>query len=124
MPWHLSKSDPRKVYDERHNGVCVCQTAEQAALIRDAVNAHRHDSRQIPDAPATSTSIAPEPIPHGLLDTYEPDRCCGRILAKALASGSLSNETVWECPVCCTTWKATQAGPVRHWGPVPMIVVF
>ena len=39
MPWHLSRSDPRKVYDERHEAVCVCQTAEQAALIVEAVRA-------------------------------------------------------------------------------------
>ena len=33
MSWHLSKSDPRKVYDSYHNMVCVCQNAEQARLI-------------------------------------------------------------------------------------------
>lgn len=37
MPWHLSKSDPRKVYDERHEPICVCQTPEQAARIVAAV---------------------------------------------------------------------------------------
>lgn len=38
MPWHLSKSDPRKVYDQTHGVVGVMQTAEQAALIVEAVN--------------------------------------------------------------------------------------
>lgn len=38
MPWHLSKSDPRKVYDSHHDVVCVCMTALQAAGIVLAVN--------------------------------------------------------------------------------------
>ena len=38
MPWHLSKSDPRKVYDSYHNMVCVCQNENQSALIVKAVN--------------------------------------------------------------------------------------
>ncbi len=38
MPWHLSKSDPRKVYDSLHQPVCVCHKEEQAALIVKAVN--------------------------------------------------------------------------------------
>ena len=45
MPWHLSKSDPRKVYDSRHEMVCVCQTAEQARIIVDAVVAHGPQTR-------------------------------------------------------------------------------
>lgn len=38
MPWHLSVSDPRKVYDSWHEVVCVCQDRAQAALIVDSVN--------------------------------------------------------------------------------------
>ena len=41
MPWHLSKSDPRKIYDETHDMVCVCRTNEQAAMVVAAVNIHR-----------------------------------------------------------------------------------
>lgn len=38
MGWHLSKSDPRKVYDERHTEICIACTGEAAALIVAAVN--------------------------------------------------------------------------------------
>jgi hypothetical protein len=44
IPWHLSKSDPRKVYDERHTEICVCVTPESAALIVTAVNRLRSES--------------------------------------------------------------------------------
>ena len=44
MPWHLSKSDPRKVYDERHEAVCVCQKPEQALIVVTAVNRLRKDT--------------------------------------------------------------------------------
>jgi len=37
--WHLSLSNPRKVYDGRHEQVCVCETPEQAELIVAAVRA-------------------------------------------------------------------------------------
>ena len=39
MPWHQSLSNPRKVYDDRHEQVCVCETPEQAELIVAAVRA-------------------------------------------------------------------------------------
>ena len=38
MGWHLSKSDPRKVYDERHTEICIACTDEAAALIVAGVN--------------------------------------------------------------------------------------
>ena len=41
MPWHLSKSDPRKIYDETHDMVCVCRTNDQAAMVVEAVNRYR-----------------------------------------------------------------------------------
>ena len=40
MPWHQSVSNPRKVYNERHEQVCICETPKQAALIVEAVRAH------------------------------------------------------------------------------------
>ena len=39
MPWRRSLSNPRKVYNERHEQVCICETPEQAALIVEAVRA-------------------------------------------------------------------------------------
>ena len=78
MPWHLSKSDPRKVYDSQHQTVCVCQTAEQAALIVRAVQAF---------GPQTETIRLREPNPvygpggivmwateTALLDIHEPEK--------------------------------------------------
>ena len=38
MPWHRSLSNPRKVYNERHEQACICETPEQATLIVEAVN--------------------------------------------------------------------------------------
>lgn len=44
--WHLSRSDLRKIYDERHFAVCVCQTPEQAILIIRAVNLFQKESAE------------------------------------------------------------------------------
>ena len=41
MPWHSSKSDPRKVYDQNHDVVCVCMNPAQATQIVSAVNQAR-----------------------------------------------------------------------------------
>jgi hypothetical protein len=61
MPWHLSKSDPRKVYDSYHNMVCVCQNAEQAKLIVDAVREFQPHTElafpAVPDATADHPAI-------------------------------------------------------------------
>ena len=38
MPWHLSRSNPAKVYDERHTEICIACTGEAAALIVAGVN--------------------------------------------------------------------------------------
>ena len=56
MPWHQSLSNPRKVYNERHEQVCVCETPEQAALIVEAVNANR--AKPLESQPYTETRPA------------------------------------------------------------------
>jgi hypothetical protein len=47
MPWHQSVSNPRKVYNERHEQVCICETPEQAALIVEAVRAFVPPSKPV-----------------------------------------------------------------------------
>jgi hypothetical protein len=130
MHWHLSKSDPRKVYDSYHNTVCVCQTADQASLIVGAVNASGKQQDAIklrePSFPAEkeesakvsqSTGSAP-----ALPDTWESDECCGKPLTRALRSGILRTDD-WLCPSCGAEWKAEQRGAVRHWTPAALVAL-
>jgi hypothetical protein len=60
MPWHVSKSDPRKLYDGRHETVCVCQNAEQAALIVESVNQHGYRADPVSGAEFSKSAI-PKP---------------------------------------------------------------
>ena len=127
MPWHLSKSDPRKVYDERHEMVCVCQTAEQAALIVDAIRARQGSLRlQEQEEPEKKTvtlgetgGFATPPV----TDTFEPDECCGTLLSRALRKGIPESLDAWMCGKCGMEWKPTLYGSLRHWTPRPLIAV-
>ena len=142
MGWHLSKSDPRKVYDQRHVMVCVCQSPEQAALIVRAVTAlpMQFDSR-IELRELASGGPAPEGKPyiagehahdagHAIfpavpLDTFEPDdTCCGKAIAKAARAGVLKSLQSWECEKCGCAWSPKINGGVRHWSPVPAAILF
>ena len=70
MPWHLSKSDPRKIYDETHEMVCVCRTNEQAAMVVEAVNRYRQpDMIGFPSPLESALLPAVLPIP----DLVKPD---------------------------------------------------
>ena len=98
--------------------VCVCQTAEQARLIVDAVTAH---------APQAETIRLREPAPLRVapLDTFEPDdSCCGREIAKAARSGVLASLQLWTCPKCGLDWAPQLMGGIRHWTPRPAVAVF
>ena len=128
MPWHQSKADPRKVYDHRHETVCVCQNSDQAALIVRAVNS-------LPGAADTFVKLR-EPVaahppqtvgetPKDLLDTFEQDEtCCGKEIAKAGRAGVLASVISWNCPKCETEWVPTVNGPIRHWAPVAAVMIF
>lgn len=137
MPWHLSKSDPRKVYDERHEPVCVCQTPEQAARIVAAVTGKSQEvvrlrepvvlgnlselSKQFPDA------VMPDPEREtiSLTDSFEPDGgCCTARIMKSSRDGVLKSLTSWECQKCGTEWTPTSAGMFRHWSPKPAVMIF
>jgi hypothetical protein len=131
MPWHLSKSDPRKVYDTHHNAVCVCQNADQAKLIAHAVNAlAKNEAIKLrePSVPAGKESAEDRLSAGGAsghakadapLDTFDHDECCGKHLSRALRNGMKGDD--WLCPSCGCEWKAEARGPLRHWTPVTMI---
>ena len=66
-----------------------------------------------------------------MINTYEPDFCCGDALSEALRSGALDDTDVWTHEKCGVIWRATRtdAEPplevwVRHWTPHEHIEVF
>lgn len=124
MPWHLSKSDPRKVYDSYHNMVCVCQTSDQARLIVEAVKAH--GSPQAEPIKLREPAVVPDATADaGPLDTFEPEEgCCGREIAKAGRAGVLKSLLSWDCPMCGCAWTPQTLGSVRHWTPQPAAIIF
>jgi len=66
MPWHRSVSNPCKVYNERHEQVCICETPEQAALIVEAVRAFVPSSKPVEKQEvAPRKSKKPEPVDDG-----------------------------------------------------------
>ena len=115
MPWHLSKSDPRKVYDERHQTVGVMQTPEYAAQIVAAVNGQPLPAQQIK---------LREPEPPKPMHVNQAEGCCARALAKASLSGELEAVKLFECPKCGTRYKGGTIGPVTHWEAQSDVVVF
>jgi hypothetical protein len=115
MPWHLSKSDPRKVYDERHQVVCVCQTAEQAERIVNAVAGQPSQPQQ--------TKLR-EPEPPKPVHTHQAEGCCAKALGKASLSGVLDNLQPFECPKCSTTYWPKVQGPVTVWEARADVMVF
>jgi hypothetical protein len=141
MPWHLSRSDPRKVYDGMHQPVCVCQTMDQAALIVRAVNALGPESDSIrlreqtrpeekesaqsrlkPESGASEHAKADAPLTHV---TVQAEGCCAKQIAKASLSGVLDRLQPWECPKCGTTyWPRRQGFLVINWEARAAAMVF
>jgi len=127
MPWHLSKSDLCKVYDSRHETVCICQNAEQAALIVQAVNAlprADQDSFIRLREPVNTANTANAVSAVSLTHTHAAEGCCARAIAKAIGSGVMNSLTVWECPKCGTEYHARREGPVVHWEARAAVQVF
>ena len=114
MPWHLSKSNPCKVYDERHEVVCVCSTAEQAARIVANATGQPVQSVKLREPAETSAPT----------DIFVHDECCNAPLSKAIRSGRLARETLWSCPRCGCDWTVCDGGAVRKWEPVSMLAVW
>lgn len=137
MPWHLSRSDPRKVYDERHEPVCVCQTPEQAARIVAAVTGKSQEVLRLKE-PAQRFDFADGgPLPEGqpylvgervceqtaLLNSFDDDECCAPRIAKAGREGRLKSATAWTCPKCGCDWTVSERGAIRHWSPVSDVMI-
>ena len=118
MPWHLSTSDPRKLYDERHEVVCVCTTAEQARFILEAVLAGGKASELRLREPTTET-----PKVAVRTHSFEPDECCGRHIARAIQRGTIALD-FWSCPACHCEWRPETSanGAVVHWRPYPALM--
>jgi hypothetical protein len=126
MPWHLSKSDPRKVYDSYHNMVCVCQTAEQAKLVVDSVNECKPQPETIKlREPIQHPDILPPvreiPLTHV---TVQAEGCCAKLIAKASISGALDRMQPWECPKCGTTYWPRRERPLVNWEARAAALVF
>ena len=138
MPWHLSKSDSRKVYDERHNTVCVCENSVYSRIIVEAVNVAEISRKEtIANKPTDQGSaggeqlhahgVSPatirlkEPLPMAPVDAFAPDDCCGKLIIKASRDGVLRSVTAWQCPKCGEEWKPETrfangaAFPYRYW---------
>lgn len=58
-----------------------------------------------------------------MLQSYEPDPCCGKHISKAIRSEELDKREEWECPKCGLLWKPALEGTVRHWSPKPIFLV-
>jgi hypothetical protein len=74
------------------------------------------DSSPIPDDPK------PAPAAAGPLNAYEPDKCCGRRISKALRSDLLNAVDEWTCPECGEKWTPEMRGAIRYWMPRPYFI--
>lgn len=59
-----------------------------------------------------------------ILETFDADPCCSRRLSQAIAGGFTREVETWTCTKCSTEWKARMVGPVKHWEPAPLIMIF
>lgn len=128
MPWHQSQSVPTKVYDSRHEAVCICASPDQAALIVKAVNALGPDAQGSfvklretpPGGEVTSGHSGEQPLVH----VTQAEGCCAKHIGKASLSGVLNNLQPWECPKCGTTYWPKRAGPTVNWTARADAVIF
>jgi hypothetical protein len=116
MPWHRSKSNPRKVYNSRHEEVCICETEEQAVRLVAEANG---EARPLPPPAPMANEGVPKPT-----DIVNEDECCSPRLTKALRNG-MSAES-WVCPSCGCTWTvaADEARRMRRWSPEVAIAIW
>jgi hypothetical protein len=121
--WHQSKSDPRKVYDERHQQACLCETPEQAALIVEAINNLGPDRYRGKGIAENHQSIAGVPEQTDApAHTFTEDACCGPRISRAIRNGTIGQSN-WTCPKCGCEWACEDNWPVLHWAPKPMLEV-
>lgn len=58
-----------------------------------------------------------------MLQSFEPDECCGDDLADALLSGELDTAETWTHEGCGQQWRPIEFEGVRHWHPHESIEV-
>ena len=59
------------------------------------------------------------------MNSFAPDPCCGKPLAKALMNETLAHVNSWECPKCGTEWKPRLSNPLmRYWEPQTHAALF
>jgi hypothetical protein len=139
MPWHLSKSDPRKVYDSYHNTVGVMQTADQASLVVTAVNAFgpsddmaiklrepvaragKESAEVTQSGGGSEHAKKAEPPP---THASTADGCCGVTIGRAMQSGALDGMTSFTCPKCGTLYEPKRQGPLINWEARAAVMVF
>jgi hypothetical protein len=148
--WHLSKSNPCKVYDERHQVAALATSPEYAARIVAAVTGKAQEVIRLREpvdrmgqtdqyAYPTRTGVNALSIsdleaatshfsntnegPKSVLNSFEPDDCCGKHISKASRAGVLEAVTTWTCERCGTDWKPTTMGNIRHWKPESDIAI-
>jgi hypothetical protein len=112
MPWHLSRSNPLKVYDSYHVEACVASTPELAAFIARAANGAIAANMTVP----LRLSEPARPEPAREMDLVDQDDCCGPKLVRALNRGV--NFDTWFCPACGCEWRVRMEESVRRWSPV------
>lgn len=121
MPWHVSVSVPTKVYDSRHEAVCICASAEQAALIVRAVNALPADAQG--SFVKLREQVNPPNVPP-LTHTSRAEGCCAKAFSRDSLSGILNSMAIFECPKCGTQYLPKREGPVVNWTARADVAVF
>lgn len=57
-----------------------------------------------------------------MIQTHDPDECCGKWLDLAIIFDIDSDE--WECPECGMPWSARHVGPVKMWEARPAVAIW
>jgi hypothetical protein len=137
VPWHLSKSNPCKIYDERHEVAALATSPEHAARIVAAVTGKSQEVVRLKEPAKTFDFADGGPVPEGktylvgehvcetvmALNSFEDDECCAPRIAKAGREGRLKAATAWTCPKCGCDWTVAERGAIRHWSPVSDVMI-
>ena len=113
MPWHVSRSNPLKVYDSYHVEACMASTPEMAGFIMRAANGALANGATFPMR--LSEPARPEP-PVQEMNIVDEDSCCGPRLVRELRVKNPGEN--WFCPKCGCEWRVKPESGVRRWSPV------
>lgn len=59
-----------------------------------------------------------------IINSHDADKCCGKLISKALLAGELAAAESWICPKCGETWRPRMHETIRHWVMVPFVAVW